>query len=67
VPLALTEEDFRRHSEEGRCVAVRVLRNEQDDDASEPGLLGGRAGLDLQSVAEASVTEISLVRTVLVG
>ncbi len=26
VHLALTEEDFRRHADEGRCVAVRVLQ-----------------------------------------
>ena len=26
VHLALTEEDFRRHAEEGQCVAVRVQR-----------------------------------------
>lgn len=36
VHLALSEEDFRRHSDEGRSIAVPVLRNEQDDDASEP-------------------------------
>ncbi len=26
VHLALTEEDFRRHADEGQCVAVRVLQ-----------------------------------------
>ncbi len=34
VYLALTEKDFRRHSQEGRCVAVPVA---QPDGETEPG------------------------------
>jgi hypothetical protein len=30
VHLALTQEDVRRHAEDGHCVAVRVFRNGED-------------------------------------
>ena len=36
VHLALTEEDFRKHSEEGRCIAVPVLQNNTEVDSDEP-------------------------------
>lgn len=36
VHLALTEEDFRKHSEEGRCIAVPVLQNNTEGDSDEP-------------------------------
>lgn len=36
VHLALSEEAFRRHSKEGRCVAVRVVREDGGDDSTEP-------------------------------
>ncbi|MBI4001736.1 MAG: hypothetical protein HY348_08120 [Nitrospira defluvii] len=32
VYLALTEEDFRKHSDEGRCIAVPVLQNSPEGD-----------------------------------
>jgi len=35
VHLALSEEDFRRHAEEGRCVAVRVLQSVRSLDGTE--------------------------------
>ena len=42
VHLALTEEAFRRHSEEGRCIAVPVLQNNPEDDPNEPVLWLGQ-------------------------
>lgn len=36
VHLALTEETFRKHSDEGRCIAVPVLLNSSEGNASEP-------------------------------
>ena len=41
VHLALTEEAFRRHSDEGRCIAVPVLQNNPEDDPNEPVLWVG--------------------------
>lgn len=41
--LALTEEDFRRHGEEGRCVAVRVLQPDRDNDLDGPVYAVGMA------------------------
>jgi hypothetical protein len=38
VYLALTEEDFRKHSDEGRCIAVPVVRQEQAARESEEGM-----------------------------
>lgn len=43
VHLALTEEDFRRHSEEGRCVAVRVLQSDRQAAPDMPVYLVGMA------------------------
>ena len=42
VHLALTEETFRKHSDEGRCIAVPVLRNSPQGDADEPGYWMGQ-------------------------
>lgn len=36
VHLALTEEAFRLHSEQGRCIAVPVLLNSSEGNPSEP-------------------------------
>jgi len=43
VHLALTEEDFCRHSEEGWCIAVPVLRSERQVDPDGPHYVVGRA------------------------
>ena len=41
VHLALTEEDFRRHADEGHCVAVRVLQaNVPEEDRIEVLMVG---------------------------
>lgn len=42
--LALTKEDFRRHSEEGRCIAVPVVQPDDDADPDEPCWLAGLNG-----------------------
>jgi hypothetical protein len=42
VYLALTEEDFRKHSDEGRCMAVPVVRNSPQGDSDEPGYWMGQ-------------------------
>ena len=51
VHLALTAEDFRRHGEEGQCVAVRVLqRNASAEDSEGMSVVGRsilRYGADL--------------------
>ena len=45
VRLALTAEDFRRHAEEGQCVAVRVLqRGASADDSEEVYAVGSPNG-----------------------
>jgi hypothetical protein len=36
VHLALTEADVRRHSEQGRCIAVPVVQQDDDADPDEP-------------------------------
>ncbi len=36
VHLALSEADVRRHSDEGRCIAVPVAREDEAADADEP-------------------------------
>ncbi len=36
VHLALTEENFRQHSDEGRCIAVPVLQNSPEGDPDMP-------------------------------
>ncbi len=43
VHLALTEEDFRRHSEEGWCIAVPILRPERQVDPDGSYYVVGRA------------------------
>ena len=42
VYLALTEEDVREHSDEGRCIAVPVLRSDQETDPDERVYLVGQ-------------------------
>lgn len=42
VHLALTKADVRRHSDEGRCIAVPVAR---EDEAGDPDELGWVVGL----------------------
>ncbi len=45
VHLAMTEQDFRRHREQGRCIAVRVLvSGEKADSGNEPGWWVGEPG-----------------------
>jgi hypothetical protein len=36
VHLALTEADVRRHSEQGRCIAVPVVQPDDEADPDEP-------------------------------
>ena len=57
VHLALTEEDFRKHSEEGRCIAVPVLQNNTEGDSDRAGLLAGTGRHALQWSAQARVKE----------
>lgn len=40
VHLALTEEDFRRHADRGRCVAVRVVTPNASDKAKPVYMVG---------------------------
>ena len=40
VHLALTQEDFRRHAEEGHCLAVRVVRPESSKEAEPTYIVG---------------------------
>jgi len=40
VHLALTEEDFRRHADQRRCVAVRVVAAEATDEAQPVYIVG---------------------------
>lgn len=42
VYLALTEEDVRKHSDEGRCIAVPVLQKNSAGDTNEPEYLVGQ-------------------------
>ena len=43
--LALTAEDFRRHGEEGQCVAVRVLQKDASAEDSNDVLMIGETAL----------------------
>lgn len=43
VHLALTEDEFRRHSEQGLCIAVPVLRPERRAEPETPAYVLGRA------------------------
>ena len=43
VYLAVTEEDFRKHSDEGRCIAVPVLREDHQANPDMPLHLVGMA------------------------
>lgn len=43
VHLAMTEEDFRRHSEEGRCIAVLVLQPDREANLDRPVYVVGMA------------------------
>ena len=43
VHLALTEADVWRFSEQGRCIAVPVVRTDDDADPDEPCWLVGKA------------------------
>ncbi len=43
VHLALTEEDVRRYSGEGRCIAVPVMRPEREVDPDGPNYVVGKA------------------------
>lgn len=43
VYLALTEEDFRKHSDEGRCIAVPVLQPDRKADPDMPVCVVGMA------------------------
>ena len=42
VYLALTGEDFRKHRDEGRCIAVPVVRSDQETDPDERVYLVGQ-------------------------
>ncbi len=42
VHLALTEDEFRRHSDEGRCIAVPVRGERGESQPEEPGYVVGR-------------------------
>ncbi len=42
VHLALSEADVRRHREQGHCIAVPVVREDEAADADEPRWLVGR-------------------------
>ncbi len=42
VYLALTEEDVRKYSDEGRCIAVPVLQKNPAGDTNEPSYLVGQ-------------------------
>ncbi|WHZ15044.1 MAG: hypothetical protein OJF52_001885 [Nitrospira sp.] len=43
VYLAMTEEDFRRHSEEGLCIAVPVLQPDKEAELDRPVYAVGMA------------------------
>ncbi|MDR4485429.1 MAG: hypothetical protein R3B95_19900 [Nitrospirales bacterium] len=40
VHLALTEEDFRRYSDQGMCVAVQIIPQTKESEASEVFMVG---------------------------
>jgi hypothetical protein len=42
VYLALTEEDFRKHRDKGRCIAVPVIRPNEELDPDRPEYMVGQ-------------------------
>lgn len=61
VHLALTEEAFRLHSDEGRCIAVPVLLNNPEGDPNEPIYWMGQVDSPYGGPAQAGVNTILAV------